>query len=526
MQTLFTLETPDVRLTWSGPGGARAGVEPLRVEAGADRLVVAPEAAVWLAEETAYPVLVQSLRGAPVSLAHRDPVVTGGLVSADGGRVLHGRVRFGSQAGRARFEIQVGNRVEVAFSVSVLPTKLEETEVTRMRAEVEAAAAGLSVAAIRPTTRGVDAGPAAPSVPVWLAALRQSVADLTRAVRAIDRRPALDLIETVENMRPGQILRPSAETRAAVRRCGLDVDGLPAGVARFTVDTPSHRWLAGRVAGVVRELRALERAEALRRPSLRRGVLRAEVGTLAQQLESLAKVPVLAPAGARAPSVPPLVLRRRPAYAAAFDALRRLDHGLALRKGALDVAMQDLAVLYETWAALAVVRSVAGALGVGPPARPFGIDVRGADVRLRRGRAHAVRLKGDGVAVEIVNTPRFPAPPALLAQRPDLLLTVRRDGEVRRVVLDAKYRRDDSAEYRRRHGASGPPEDALGTLHRYRDAIPGEVALAAALFPGTPDGPFYGSRLWTSLDTLGVGAVPLRPGATDALDRLITGFVG
>ncbi|WP_412070553.1 DUF2357 domain-containing protein [Rubrivirga sp. IMCC43871] len=440
--------------------------------------------------------------------------------------MLHGRVRFGSQAGRARFEVRVGSNVEVAFSVSVLPSKLGEGEVAQMRAEVEAVAAGLSVAAVRPATRRVDAGPASPSVPVWLAALRQSVGDLSRAVRAIDRRPALDLTEIVESVRTGQIVRPLAETRAAVRQLGIESETLPAGVPQLTTDTPSHRWLAARIAGVARGLRALDQAEALRRPSARRDVLRAEVGGLAQQVGVLARVPVLASSGARVPRVPPLMLRRRPAYAAAFDALRHLDLGLALREGALDVAMQDLAVLYETWSALAVVRSVASVLGVDPPARPFGIDVRGADVRLRRGRAHAVWLEGDGVAVEIVNTPRFPAPPALLAQRPDLLLTVRRDGEVRRVVLDAKYRRDDSPGYRRRHGASGPPEDALGTLHRYRDAILGDITLAAALFPGTPDDAFFRSRLWTSLDTLGVGAVPLRPGTTDALDRLVTGIVG
>jgi len=165
-------------------------------------------------------------------------------------------------------------------------------------------------------------------------------------------------------------------------------------------------------------------------------------------------------------------------------------------------------------------------LGVDAPARPFGVDVRGADVRLRRGRAHAVRLERTGVSVEVAYNPRFPAPPALLAQRPDLLLTVRRGRDVQRIVLDAKYRRDDSEGYRRRHGAAGPPEEALGTLHRYRDAIPGAIAVAAALYPGLVGDDIYMSRLWSSLGALGVGAIPLRPGATEALDRFIGRVVG
>ncbi len=147
-------------------------------------------------------------------------------------------------------------------------------------------------------------------------------------------------------------------------------------------------------------------------------------------------------------------------------------------------------------------------------------------MRLGRGQKHAVRMHAQGAQVEVAYNPRFPAPPALLPQRPDLVLTVRQSGRTRRVVLDAKYRRDDSDPYRRRHGAAGPPEDALGTLHRYRDAIPGTVETAAALFPGTDGDAFRASRLWTSLDTLGVGAIPVRPGGTAALADFIGGLLG
>ncbi len=527
--SLFTIETEHVRLTWSGPASGAMGEEPLRiVEAtGPVRLDggLMSEAAVWLTEETAYTVLVQSLGEAPVRLVHRDPVVTAGLVSADRGHVLHGRVGFGSQAGRTRFEVRAGSTVVLAFDVSVLPTKLGEADVAAMRAEVEAAAAGLSVAALRPTVL-TDAGRSGVTTPpVWLAALRGGLDELTGALREIDRRPVLDVQRTVEAIRPSAMRRPAPETRRAVQQSGILAERLPARPARLTADTPAHRWLAERLHRIHRRLLHLRRDEGQRRTSARRQALLAELERLAQRVRQLRVLSVMRYAGARAPEMPPLMLRRRPAYASAYHALRQLDHGLALRPGALDVATQDLAVLYETWAALAVADAVADALGVEAPTRPFGIDIRGADVRLRKGRAHAVRLGNDAARVEIVYTPRFPAPPALLPQRPDLLLTIQRGGVTKRVVLDAKYRRDDSVAYRRRHGVAGPPEDALNTLHRYRDAIPGEVAIAAALFPGPPDAVFTTSRLWTSLDALGVGAIPLRPGAREALAAFIGGLV-
>ena len=308
---------------------------------------------------------------------------------------------------------------------------------------------------------------------------------------------------------------------------------LPGRPPALTPDTPAHRWLAVRLDRALARLARIEGEERGRRTSPRRETLRGEVRALARRLRRVRATPVLADARAdRAPDAPPLLLRRRPAYAEAYEALRALDRGLALHDGALDVATQDLAVLYETWAALAVVQTAADVLGVEAPARPFGVEARGADVRLRRGRRWAVRLAGAAATVEVVTNPRFPAPPALLVQRPDLWLVLRAPGRpVRRVVLDAKYRRDDSVAYRRRHGAAGPPEDALGTLHRYRDAIvgpdrqPGHVHTAAALFPGSADATFFESRLWTSLDALGVGAVPLRPGHTDALRQLLARWV-
>ena len=528
MQTLFTIQTPRLRLTWSARPSSRPGASPLTVASlGADPVHVDAEA-VWLEEETTSLVLVQSLCEEAVTLVHRDPVVTASLASADGGRVLHGPVRTGSQAGRMRFEVWIGSKPVVAFDIGVLPVKMSTSEVEWMRDDVERFAAGLSASALRPATVDLTAEVGETAPPFWLAALREATEALVGAVREIDRRPTLDTTRSVSIQPAGQIRRPSSETRRVALRAGMEVERLPARPPRLTADTPAHRWLAARLDDVVSRLETLAREEGARRPTLRRAALVRDLSLHRDRLRALRSTGVLAGDLGRAPSVPPLVLRRAPAYAQAFEALQSLDRGVALRDGALDVSMQDLAVLYETWAALAVVRSVADVLGCPVPERPFGIDTVGADVRLRRGRQHAVRLAAGRTEVEVVYSPRFPAPPALLAQRPDLLLTVRTGDRTRRVVLDAKYRRDDSAGYRRRYGAAGPPEDALGVLHRYRDAIVqgSPILQAAALFPGVPDAAFLRSRLWTSLADLGVGAIPLAPGAEEALSTFIAGLVG
>jgi hypothetical protein len=111
---------------------------------------------------------------------------------------------------------------------------------------------------------------------------------------------------------------------------------------------------------------------------------------------------------------------------------------------------------------------------------------------------------------------------ALVPQRPDLLLTLEQpDWPAIHLVLDAKYRLDASPEYVAQYKTSGPPEEALNAMHRYRDAILEDVGgavrrtvvQAAALFPLRVDPAEYqAGRLWRALRRIGVGAIPLLPG--------------
>ena len=60
----------------------------------------------------------------------------------------------------------------------------------------------------------------------------------------------------------------------------------------------------------------------------------------------------------------------------------------------------------------------------------------------------------------------------LIPQRPDMVITLeKKDWPAMHLVLDAKYRLDASPDYINRYKSPGPPEDALNSMHRYRDAI-------------------------------------------------------
>jgi hypothetical protein len=98
------------------------------------------------------------------------------------------------------------------------------------------------------------------------------------------------------------------------------------------------------------------------------------------------------------------------------------------------------------------------------------------------------------------------------------------------ITLDAKYRLNSSEQYVGTFGSPGPPIDAVNALHRYRDAIVQRIASqdlgrpvvrGAVLFPLAADfsEEFRLNRLWQSLTVLGIGAIPVLPGATNLLEE-------
>jgi hypothetical protein len=555
---LFSVTTDRVRLTWSGPPAPadataqsgrltvralRAGAE-LRVEVAGEQ--AASEAPLRLAEQTAYRLFVTSRTGEPVTLRHRDPALTRGLAHEDEGRVVAGAVDFGGQIGRSGLVVAVGGVEEVRVEVDVFPTKVTAADVETMRADVDEALAGLAFEYLRATATPFAQGMGPLRRATWLTLLHRTLPALEAALDRIAARPHRELEREAELVRAEHVRRPDAALRRAVRqrrgaggaqrlRSGVPVRArLPERLARATLDTAEHRWLRARLDAARHTLADLHTEESLRPPTARRRRVLADLTDAEHRLGRLLRLTPLAEASPGPPPTPTPRLLAAPAYAEAYAACRALDLSLTVADGPVPHATKDLWALYEMWCYLTVVRRVAAHLDRPVPAPAFfRAEHRGVRFLLRRGRRHAVTLRRGDLRATVTYNPRFASRSALLAQRPDLLLTVKRRGAVRRFVLDAKYRRDDSARYVRRYGAPGPPEEALGDLHRYRDAIVEaaggrSVEEAVALYPYCPTEAeaFTGRRLWTSIQRIGVGAIPLVPGAADWLDRWLQRVLG
>lgn len=569
MSLLFRIETDRVRLKWSeardkpppalsgaGPEHGTLHVRLLRREAASSFSIfrASPTAAAThlavragprLFEHRDYRLTAVAIPGhQKVEVTHRDPNILNRF-DDEPGRV-DALIDFGSQVGTSTFRVLVDGTPELEFDVEVFPTKLDyKTDYERMLAEVQDTLYGLAFEYLRATWRGAtQVDTPTPTRIEWLVLLRSVVDALDRALRRVASHPIRGLRRDPVPRRPDQVLRVDSGIRSALMRhaqrglAGVVVAGVPMPHriterrAQPTLDTPEHRWLATQVDRIrqrLAELIVAERGRGDAPPPARKVAILAELRGLEARVSRWYELePLKAAQGPPPIGFASLQLLSAAGYREAYRACMTLAMGLRLEGGPLQLSLKDLHELYEHWCYLALLRLIAEESKA--PIDPRAILVvkdRGLSVDLKKGKESKVpfRLKNDR-HLTVRYSPSM-RQGALVPQRPDMLLTLEHpDWPAVHLVLDAKYRVDTSPKYLKAYGVAGPPEDALNAMHRYRDAILEEVdgasqrtvVQAAALYPPRDDSKvFEESRLWSALERVGVGAIPLLPDNVDFL---------
>ncbi len=220
--------------------------------------------------------------------------------------------------------------------------------------------------------------------------------------------------------------------------------------------------------------------------------------------------------------------------AESHPALRRVVHWhRLLRMGLFPdgdsylVGPKDISLLYEYWCYLTIVRMVVeesqGELKVSPV-----VSVNPVDILLSSGRDHAAEIRlPTGQTIQVLYQRQFQGLPTV-TQQPDHVVQLQ--GRDSLVVFDAKYRfeLDDRVLENYGRGSPIPPVDTINRMHQYHDAIVMRAAphhrlvdRAIVLFP-LPNqyvSMWKQHRFYKSIDSVGVGALPLLPGGEDVLLR-------
>lgn len=556
-QSLFEIHTDRVQLTW---GQSKATVPHAKLPAVARKpyglhVLSAPSPHRLtltrntssdpdkLFEQTDYTVLLKSMDGNRVQLRHMDPSLSGALHYDTSHTIGHGVLNFGSQIGRSRFVIELAGQPHLTFEVEVFPSKIDyQTDYVALRDDLETLQRGLIASYLRATyQQSHSVSEERASMPSWLAILASAVDDLTTAVAFIREHPYRHTKQWPTRLKASTITRVTPATRSAMRvqkagRVSSFSDAaniyLPTAKARYTLDTPEHRWLAFHLQHAVRAIQRII-ARLPHRTTPRQRVIREHLDAWRDELDLLLrKPPFQALAHQTKRPLPSLTLQRAPGYREAYQACLALRNGLSLASGSILLSVKDLHLLYEYWCFIILLRLLADlSRDETPLAQLLVTHQNGLDLHLRKGQRQTFTFRGqEEKYVVCTYNPRFSGKGYLVPQQPDFALTVSSPSHpTRRYILDAKYRLDQSPSYVRRFGMPGPPVDALNTLHRYRDAILGEesdgspnkrtVLQAIALFPyrETDPGVFAQSQLNNALKDVGVGAIPILPNATEHL---------
>ncbi len=513
-----------------------------------------------LYEQTEYQLYLRGANdGDTVEIRHRDPVITRALNSQENGRVVHGSVNFRGQIGRSLFSIYVNGSRTLDFEVEVFPTKIDyESDYQDIVADVQSILTNLAYEYLRSTHQmGKLSGDRPPSKLEWLVLIEQIIDELDTAMNHIAQRPTRGLVRRERTTRLERIRRVDSRVRSQVRR-GLGtgslvrLDGfsvreqITERPAELTLDTMEHRWLRNQLVDIQRTLGQIasiydcETELSSRRKRTSEGItrLKSRVSRLLN-LEPIKEADGDPPMGFAS-----LQLVSAPGYREAYRLLMFLKMGLRLEGDLIQLAVKDLEVLYEYWTYLTVVRIIQDEHG--PPQNLeslFRVRSSGLSVQLKQGEAQQVAFAaGKHRTIRIKYNPQFAnQDTTLIPQKPDILIRFEEDGwPIIQLVADAKYRIDATDKYRQQFKSFGPPTDAINVLHRYRDAIleidqtesdalglKRSVVQAAALFPMnlSPDADFHDSRLWQSLERLGVGAIPVLPSNTAFLKEWLLSSV-
>lgn len=502
-----------------------------------------------LFEETDYVIRLTSKSGDRTQLMHRDPALIQAIGYKSGDKDIVATINFRSQVGYSDFSVLCGDSPALSFIVEVFPSKLDyRSDYEEMLAEVQDVLTALAIDYLKATySLGAMETKSDATGLEWLILLRTVADDLERALQQIARHPIRGLRREGSMTRAEKIRRADASVRSAVRRGagsgeritldnGLTIrQFLPEHKVKATLDTPEHRWLAAQIGRICQRVAQLRSEESRAKQNPRRQKTIAELDSLEVRMRRLSALePLTAAEGNPPPGFASLQLLGAPGYREAFQKCIVLMLGLRIEGGPLNLSTKDVSELYEYWCFIALIRLIEEVTGAKLPAKSlFRIRQQGLSVLLEKGKCTAVPFAlPNGRSVTAEYNPSFKGDLFLAGQRPDIVLTLKDpQWPELKLVLDAKYRIDTSSKYQEQYRSVGPPEDALNVLHRYRDAILVEdaedrspkrpIVQAAALFPyrDRVAGSFKGSRLWKSLEKIGIGAVPLLPGETGYLSE-------
>jgi predicted component of viral defense system (DUF524 family) len=229
------------------------------------------------------------------------------------------------------------------------------------------------------------------------------------------------------------------------------------------------------------------------------------------------------------------VLTMAPGYRDFYFNFLLLNKGLEIAENDIfNLDLKDIAMLYEYWCFLKIIKILKESDKYDLINNDFiKIENKKINIGLRKGKKSEVDFitRRNKEKISIYYNKGFTTPTYL--QKPDNFIEFKKEGYSNpfRYFFDAKYRFERKEEMAENDSFPySPPQDTIGQMHRYRDAIlkksAGEETYSNAikslggivLFPYPKnENEFKDCNFYKSIDLVNIGAIPLHPGKENKL---------
>ena len=497
-------------------------------------------------ENTEYPIRVKPLR---------EGVVVSGLYIAghssdaasdasDEDSLLFGTLNFKNQVGRTDFKVVYivgGEQHSMDFRTEVLSYKLDyRTDMRQIINDIEQEYSMLSYSFLKQTYLSFKANDSESTDLIWWQIFSQCYDEIVKATKTIINNPKRRLKAEVRHERAERLRNISSDTENEYSLFQNYPHHLYRTEEMFlSKDTVENRFLKYAIKEMHRRF-SIVREHIKNSLKVNDESISHRISDMDETLLRLSNHPFFRQIGQfKGFTQDSLVMKRARGYSDIYKNWLLLQCGYELEDSINHLEVKDISELYEIWCFIKVKNMVQQILGEETAATSSGRELTSGFIRqLVYGSKSEVSFKkGDVELATVTYNAQVEKEDAEIEsaiddtktfttiQRPDIVLRLSKKNDndiVYTYLFDAKYRLND----RRIEGKDVPPEDAINQMHRYRDAIyyadgkgdeqlKKEIIGGYVLYPGNMGKTEYEQSYYhRSIEKVGIGAFPLRPGTT------------
>lgn len=500
-------------------------------------------------ENTDYPVRIKPLQSSK-NIVLKSLVIGKNSVEhvARENELIFGAVNYKNQVGHTDIKViyeKDGIEFSLVFSTEVLSYKMDyRTDMRQVIHDIEKEFSMLSFAMLKQSYLTFSESSDESTDLIWWQVFRDCYKKIVDAIGYIINRPKRRLKSEVRYERAERLsfIPPELENEYA------EFSNRPEYLYRIeemylSRDTVENRFLKYAILNIANRFKLVKQnvISVLKANNIE---LRKQLESMTSELDRLSMHPFFRGIGSfKGFTQDSLVMKQAMGYKEVYENWILLQCGYDLQEGIMQLEVKEISELYEIWCFIKIKSIVQHILKKRARVVTSGKQTGGDFIiNLLKGEQSDVRFIDNDTEIDLVSVmynpttddeaiPDFDPSKQITdiagttskttEQRPDIVLRLTKNDKVVRYtyLFDAKYRLQDN----RIDGVEVPPVGAINQMHRYRDAIyytdpvgqelKREVIGGYVLYPGNLSREqFIGSYYQRSIDSVNIGAFPLKPG--------------